>query len=123
MEVLNTATFKTKVFDYEAQKDWKFAGDTPAVIDFYADWCGPCRALSPILEELSKEYQGHLTIYKIDTEASPELAALFGVRGIPSLLFVPKAGEPSMATGFMPKEQLKEAIKELLHVTEPKAKS
>lgn len=119
MEVLTVDSFKAKVFDYDAKKDWQYVGDKPAVIDFYADWCGPCRALSPILEEISNEYVGLLTIYKIDTEATPELAALFGVRGIPSLLFVPLAGEPTMATGLVPKDDLKNAIKEILNIVAP----
>ena len=119
MEVLNKDTFKLKVFDYESHKTWKFEGKRPAIIDFYADWCGPCRALSPILEELSKEYGGSLDIYKVDTEASPELAAMFGVRSIPSILFVPKEGEPAMAAGLAPKADLKRAIKDILNVSEP----
>ena len=119
METLNAKTFKEKVFDFETQKDWKYRGDLPAVVDFYADWCGPCKMLSPVLEELSREYQGKIQIYKVNTEASPELASLFGVRGIPSLLFIPKDGQPTMASGFVPKADLKRAFKDILNVSEP----
>ncbi|MBK9294219.1 MAG: thioredoxin [Oligoflexia bacterium] len=116
MEILNEATFKSKVFNFEQNKDWKFEGSLPAIIDFYADWCGPCKALSPILEELSKEYAGKINIYKVDTEATPQLAAMFGVRGIPSLLFVPKKGQPQMAAGLVPKDSLKKAINQILGI-------
>lgn len=114
MEVLNDTTFKSKVFNFEKNQEWKFEGDLPAIIDFYADWCGPCRALSPILQELSNEYQGKLNIYKVDTEASPELAGVFGIRSIPSLLFIPKDGKPVMAMGLVPKSDLKNAIENIL---------
>lgn len=119
MEILNEETFKSKVFNYETEKDWKFNGDTPAIVDFYADWCGPCKRLAPVLEELSKEYQGKVQIFKVDTEASPELAGLFQIRSIPSLLFIPKEGLPTMATGALPKDELKRAIKDVLAVDVP----
>jgi thioredoxin len=116
MEILDSQSFKTKIFDYETNQEWKYIGEKPALIDFFADWCGPCRALAPILEELAQEYEGKLHVYKVDTEASPELAGLFGVRSIPSLLFVPKEGEPTMAAGLAPKERLKEVIQQVLGV-------
>lgn len=116
MEVLNSQSFQKKVFNYTAGQDWKYEGDLPAIVDFYADWCGPCRMLSPVLEEISKEYAGKIHVYKVDTEASPELAALFGIRSIPSILFVPNKGEPAMAAGFVAKDGLKRAIKEILQV-------
>jgi thioredoxin len=118
MEILNQETFKSKVFDYEKNKEWTFAGDLPVIVDFYADWCGPCRALSPILQEISDEYAGRIHVYKVNTEATPELAGMFGVRGIPALLFIPKSGEPAMSAGLMPKDGLKKAIHELLGVAE-----
>lgn len=114
METLNKASFKTKVFDYETDgSQWNFKGSRPAIIDFYADWCGPCRALAPVLEDVADSYKGRVDVYKVDTEASPELAALFGVRGIPAILFVPLKGEPAMASGYMPKESFDRAISDL----------
>ena len=114
IEHLNLETFKSKVFDYESNKEWKFEGERPCLIDFYADWCGPCKMVAPILEELSSEYTVKLDIYKVDTEDQHELSALFGIQSIPSLLFVPKEGQPRMAMGALPKETLKKAIKDIL---------
>ncbi|MEN0059641.1 MAG: thioredoxin domain-containing protein [Bdellovibrio sp.] len=119
MEILKIETFREKIFDFESFQDWKFRGTRPAIIDFYADWCGPCRALAPILESVAKTYEGLVDIYKIDTEASPELAALFGIRGIPSLLFVPLVGEPAMSSGLMPEESFEQAIEELFEIKKP----
>lgn len=116
MEHLTLESFKTKVFNFEQNKDWKFEGDKPCIIDFYADWCAPCRMVAPILDELSKEYDGKLDIYKIDTEAEQELAGLFGIRSIPSILFVPMNAQPQMAQGALPKNALEQAIKEVLAV-------
>lgn len=116
IEHLTLETFKAKVFDFENNKDWKFEGDKPAIIDFYADWCGPCKMVAPILEELSKEYDGKLNIYKVDTEAEQELASVFGIRSIPSLLFIPMKDQPQMAMGALPKESFKQAFKEVLGV-------
>jgi thioredoxin len=114
MEHLTKETFLQKVFNYEQNKEWKFEGDLPCIIDFYADWCQPCKMVAPILEELSKEYEGKINIYKIDTEDQQELAAAFGIRSIPSMLFCPKEGQPQMAQGALPKESLKEAINKVL---------
>ncbi len=116
MENLTKEVFKEKVFDFESSKDWSFSGDKPCIIDFYADWCAPCRALTPVLEELSEEYKGKVDIYKIDTEQEQELAAMFGIRSIPSILFVPKEGQPQMATGALPKDAIEKAIAEVLAV-------
>ena len=116
VEFLTKETFLTKVFDYENNKDWKFEGDKPALIDFYADWCGPCKMVAPILEELSEEYGDKLNIYKVDTEAEQELAGVFGIKSIPSLLFVPKDGQPQMAMGALPKDTFEKAIKDVLGV-------
>jgi thioredoxin 1 len=116
IEHLTNETFKNKVFNYEASKDWKYEGDKPCLIDFYADWCGPCKMVAPILEELATEYQGKLNIYKIDTEQEKALASVFGIQSIPSLLFVPISGQPQMAMGALPKETFKKAFKEVLNV-------
>ncbi len=114
LEHLTKQAFLDKVFNYEVNKEWKFEGELPAIIDFYADWCGPCKMVGPILEELSKEYAGKINIYKIDTEAEQELAAAFNIRSIPSMLFIPKTGQPQMAVGALPKDALKNAISEVL---------
>jgi len=108
--------FLEKVFNFEKSKEWEFTGEIPAIIDFYADWCGPCKALAPMLDELSKEYEGKINIYKVDTEAEQELAGAFGIRSIPSLLFCPKGEEPQMAQGALPKPQFEELIKNILKV-------
>jgi thioredoxin len=118
MEKLTKEAFLEKVFNYEQNKEWKYEGELPCLIDFYADWCGPCKMVHPILEELSKEYEGKIKIYQIDTEAEQELAAAFGIRSIPSLLFCPTEGQPQMAQGALPKATLKKAIKEILLETE-----
>ncbi len=111
---LTNATFKEKVFNYEVNQEWKYEGDKPCIIDFYADWCGPCKAVAPVLEELAKEYDGKVTIYKVNTEKQRELASAFGIRSIPSLLFVPASGQPQMAQGALPKEQFVKVINDFL---------
>ncbi len=116
LEHLTKDTFKEKVFNFEENKDWKFEGSKPCMIDFYADWCQPCKMVAPILEELQQEYDGKLDIYKVDTEDQQELAAMFGIRSIPSLLFVPVDGQPQMAQGALPKDSFKQAIKDVLKV-------
>lgn len=113
-EQLNKATFLEKIFDYEKNKDWKYQGNLPAVIDFWAPWCGPCRMVGPVIEELSEEYKGQVNFYKINTDEEQELAGAFGIRSIPSLLFIPVEGQPKMAVGAVPKENLKKAIQEEL---------
>lgn len=112
---LTTDQFKNEVFDYTTEKEWKFKGEKPAIVDFYADWCGPCKAIAPILEELSEEYKDQLIIYKVDTEKESELSAVFGIRSIPTMLFIPKNDQPMMQPGALPKSVLKEVIeKELI---------
>jgi thioredoxin len=112
---MTTADFKAKVFNYEGATEWSFAGDKPALIDFYADWCGPCKAVAPVLEQLSEEYAGQLDIYKVNTDIEQELSAVFGITSIPSLLFIPVKGQPMMQAGALPKHVLKAVIdKELL---------
>lgn len=103
--------FLEKVCDYEANsKTWLYKGDKPAIIDFYADWCGPCRKLSPILEEIATELKGEIYVYKINTDKEPEVATAMGIRALPTLLFVPMEGTPSGSEGFVPKEELLKAI-------------
>lgn len=116
IEVLNKETFKNKIFDFEASQDWNYKGSRPAIIDFYADWCAPCRALAPVLESVAQTYAGKVDIYKVNTEADPELASLFSVRGIPAILFIPLKGEPAMAAGFMPEESFVNAIGDLFQI-------
>jgi thioredoxin len=116
IEHLTLDTFKAKVFNFTDNKEWKFEGQKPCIIDFYADWCGPCKMVAPILEELAKEYDGKLNVYKVDTEDQRELAGLFGIQSIPSLLFVPQEGQPQMAMGALPKETFIKAFKDVLNV-------
>ena len=115
-EHLTKETFKSKVFDYENNKDWKFEGDKPCIVDFYADWCGPCKMVAPVLEELSEAFSGKLNVYKINTEEEQELASVFGIRSIPSFLFVPVSGQPQMAMGALPKDTFVKAFKDVLGV-------
>jgi thioredoxin len=112
---LTRAEFLTKVANFEDTPDkWVYLGDKPAIIDFYADWCGPCKMIAPILEELAAEYEGQIYIYKVDTEAEQQLAGEFGIRSIPSILFVPMGEDPQMAQGALPKDAFKQAIEEVL---------
>ena len=116
LEHLTKETFKEKVFNFEENTEWKYEGDTPCIIDFYADWCQPCKIVAPILEQLQEEYGNKLVIYKVDTEAEHELAGMFGIQSIPSLLFVPVNEQPQMAMGALPKETFKQAIADVLRV-------
>ena len=116
LEHLTKDTFKEKVFNFEENKEWKFEGEKPCLIDFYTDWCQPCKIVAPILEELNEEYNGEINIYKVNTEQEQELAGMFGIRSIPSLLFVPKEDQPQMALGALPKDTLEKAIKDVLKV-------
>jgi thioredoxin 1 len=114
IEHLTKETFQEKVFNYEVNQEWKFEGKLPCIIDFYADWCGPCKMVAPILEELSTEYEGKIHIYKVNTEEQQELAGAFGIRSIPSMLFCPADGQPQMAVGALPKDSIKSAIADVL---------
>ncbi len=116
VEHLTLETFKAKVHDFEASKEWKFLGDKPCIIDFYADWCGPCKMVAPVMEELATEYDGKVDIYKVDTEKQRELSSLFNISSIPSILFVPANEQPQMAQGALPKDTFKKAIVDVLKV-------
>lgn len=115
-EHLTKETFLSKVFNYEKNKEWKFEGEKPCIIDFYADWCAPCKIVEPVLEELASDFEGKLDFYKINTEEQQELAAAFGIRSIPSFLFVPAEGQPQMAMGALPKDTFIKAFKDVLGV-------
>lgn len=112
---LTKVEFMNKVYDYKKNPDkWVYEGDKPAIVDFYATWCGPCKTIAPVLEELAKEYEGKIVIYKIDTDKERELASAFGISSIPTLLFIPVKGDPQVAQGALPKESLKRAIDDFL---------
>ena len=114
MEHLTLETFKTKIFNWEKNKEWVFEGERPAIVDFYADWCAPCRMIAPILEELAQEYAGQLDIYKINTEKEPELAGIFGISSIPSVLLIPLNEKPQLSVGALPKTAFVDAIDRIL---------
>ena len=114
MEHLTLDTFKEKIFNWEESKEWKFAGDKPCIIDFYADWCGPCKMVAPVLEELAKDYEGKIDIFKVNTEEQQQLAGMFEIRSIPTILFVPKEGQPQAAMGALPKQSFEQAINDIL---------
>ena len=113
---LNQDVFIEKIFDYKNNKEWKYKGDRPAIIDFYAEWCGPCKKLAPILVELQQEYKEKIQIYKIDAEKNRELAAVFGVTAYPTIIFIPMNANPASAKGLLPKEELERIIREFLKV-------
>lgn len=115
-EHLTKETFLEKIFDYEHEREWKYKGELPAIIDFYADWCGPCKMVGPVLEKISDEYAGKIHVYKINTDEEQELAAAFGIQSIPSILFIPKDGQPQMAVGALPRATIISAIKDVLGV-------
>jgi len=115
-EHLTLESFKEKVFDYDNNEKWNYEGEVPAIIDFYADWCGPCKQVAPIMKELAQEYDGRVLIYKVDTDAEQELAGMFGIQSIPSILFIPVGEQPQMATGALPKESFVKIIQDVLKV-------
>ncbi len=115
-ENLTKETFLEKVFNYEKEKDWKYSGELPAIIDFWAPWCGPCRMVGPVLEKIAEEYAGKLVVYKVNTDEEQELAGAFGIQSIPSILFIPLNGQPQMAVGALPKATIVEAIKDVLGI-------
>jgi thioredoxin 1 len=111
---LTTAEFKEKVFNYEETNEWDYKGDKPAIIDFYADWCGPCKQVAPVLEELAKQYGDDLVIYKVDTEKEQELSQVFGIQSIPTFLFIPVNETPMLQAGALPKNVFQQVIEEKL---------
>ena len=113
---LKKETFKEKIFNFEENKEWKFEGELPCLIDFYADWCQPCKIIEPILEELAEEYEGKINVFRVNTEEEQELAAVFGIQSIPSLLFVPMDEQPQMAMGALPKDTFEKAIEDVLKI-------
>ena len=113
---LTKSSFLQLIFDYEKETQWHYKGEMPAIIDFYADWCGPCRMLAPVLEELQKEYAGKLQIYKVDTQTERELSGALGIQSLPTVLFIPAKGDPQALLGFRAKEDLKKIIAQFLKV-------
>lgn len=113
---LTTQDFKDKIFNFENEKEWVYLGDKPSIIKFGAEWCGPCKAISPILNSLSEEYEGKLDIYDIDIEDNNELAKAFSINSVPSVLFIPMSGQPQMLVGGLPKEKFKASITEILKI-------
>jgi thioredoxin 1 len=111
---LTNDTFKQMVYNYDKNKDWKYEGTKPAIIDFYASWCPPCRQLSPLVEEISKEYSGKIVVYKVDTDKEKYLAQVLGISGLPTLLFIPAKGKPQASMGFIPKETIIKTINDVL---------
>ena len=123
VHTLTAADFKEKIFDYENEGSWVFKGRLPAIIDFYADWCAPCKMVAPILEELSLEYDGQVEFYKVNTEKERELASVFGIQSIPTFLFIPAAGDPMMHPGAFPKKVFEQIIDEKLLSSQEREKS
>lgn len=111
---ITTEQFKARIFDYKNEKDWKYQGDKPCIIDFYTTWCGPCKRLAPIMEELSQTYCDQVIFYKADTERERELAYVFGINSIPQVLYIPKEGKPMLLKGLYPKEEIVKIIEEFL---------
>jgi len=115
-ENLTKEAFVTKVFDYKKNSEWKFEGTVPTIIDFWAEWCGPCKMISPVLEEISKQYEGKLNVYKVNVDEENDLAAAFGIQSIPSLLFIPLNEKPRLSVGALPKAGILKIVKDVLKI-------
>jgi thioredoxin 1 len=111
---LTAEDFKEKIFNYETGTEWKYEGNLPAIVDFYADWCSPCKMVAPILEDLAREYSGKIMVYKVNTENEQELASVFGIQSIPTLLFIPSKGQPQAAMGALPRQTFEKVIQDVL---------
>lgn len=116
LQALTKEVFIDKVFDFQKETEWNFKGDLPAIVDFYADWCGPCKMIAPILDEISQEYDGKLNVYKVNVDAEQELAGAFKVQSIPTIMFIPKSGDPRTVQGALPKSGFLQTMKEVLSV-------
>ncbi|HNX59222.1 MAG TPA: thioredoxin [Spirochaetota bacterium] len=116
MNHLSKQEFMEKIFDYTSSEKWSFKGNRPAIVDFYAEWCGPCKMISPVLEDLAKQYDGKIDIYKVNTDEASDLASDFGITSVPTLLFIPKDGEPRFAQGALPRAAFQEIIRDVLKV-------
>lgn len=114
LEIISTQSFQEKIFDFATQNEWNYDNSTPVVLNFFATWCGPCHQFSPTLEDASIKYKDSIKVYKIDIDASPEVPAMFGVRSVPTTVFIRKGEEPALAMGAMNPEALDRAINELL---------
>ncbi len=117
IEHLTPATFKQKIYDYSKSKEWKFVGDKPCIIDFYATWCGPCKAMAPTINQIAKEYKGKINVYKVDVDAQQELASVFGITSMPTLLFCPSSAKPEISVGLINRGEFDKKIKEILKVS------
>ena len=117
-QTMTMQDFKDKIFDFEQEQEWRFKGKLPVIIDFYADWCGPCKMVAPLLEELSREYEGQVEIFKVDTEKETDLSAIFGIQSIPTFLFIPVEGNPMVQRGALPKQTFQQLIEQRLLATE-----
>jgi thioredoxin 1 len=111
---LTNDTFRKYIFDYKSEKVWNYKGDKPAIIDFYADWCPPCRELSPLVEEIAKEFAGKIVVYKVNTDQERAVTQTLGISGLPTLVFIPVKGKPQFVVGFVSKENLEKGVNDVL---------
>lgn len=119
IEYMNVEQFKAQVFDYEKSQDFKFEGSEPLIVNFTAAWCGPCQMFAPVLEKIAQDYSGKLKILKVDIDANPELPALFGIRSVPTTVFLKRGDDPALASGALPEDSMQKAIQDLFQLTHP----